>query len=156
MKNISNRRLAWRWKRPNRRPNKRRRPRGRKKNKPKRRPGQKGRGQSGGNKPGCSAAKRKLCCKRVNKPDFHNYCQSRGCSTTQCVSRTRSIDGRCGGSCSAPAYDSASSYNSGDLVERMCDVYKCKGFPHALWCSNQDYAPGTIAGEAAWDKIDSC
>ena len=38
---ISNRKLAWRWKRPNRRPNKRRRPRGRKKNKPNRRPWQK-------------------------------------------------------------------------------------------------------------------
>ena len=79
LQTTSNRKLAQRIR-------KKRRPR--RKNKPKNKRPIKVKGpQSGGHaghKPGCSATKQRLCCKRSKKPDFHYYCLSLECSTTHC------------------------------------------------------------------------
>jgi hypothetical protein len=78
-KTTSNRKLAQRIR-------KKRRPR--RKNRPKNKRPMKVKGPqsegTGHNKPGCSATKQRLCCKRSKKPDFHYYCLSLECSTTHC------------------------------------------------------------------------
>ena len=59
------------------------------------------------------------------------------------------------GGCPA-AFDSGADYEEGDKISKGNFVYKCKGWPISLHCSQAGYEPGTDVGGAqhwkeAWD-----
>ena len=53
-------------------------------------------------------------------------------------------------------YTKEGVYDEGDMVSLNGIVYKCNPFPFSAWCSHDDYAPDSKAGEDAWEVLGLC